>query len=80
MEAIYGSKGGVCIYTGEIRHISDNGVTFEHDINTFRGCSGAVIFLLDVQSDTVDQEYYGMAIGVHVGGLPGTEVNLGFKL
>ena len=80
MEKIYGRKGGVSIYTGTVRRLSENGKTFEHDINTFRGCSGAIIFLLDVQSDDTDQDYYGMAVGVHVGGIPSFDRNLVSKV
>ena len=78
MESIYGKKGGVSVYTGQVKRLSENGQTFEHDINTFRGCSGAVIFLLDVQADQTDQDNYGMAVGIHLGGLPSCDRNLGF--
>lgn len=80
MDKIYGKKGGVSIYTGKVQRLSDNGKTFEHDINTFRGCSGAIIFLLDVQADQTDQDYCGMAVGIHVGGLPSCDMNLGFTI
>lgn len=70
MEDIYGSKNRACIYTGEVTLISDNGETFEHDINTFKGCSGAVIFLLGHdQPESMDSALFGMAVGIHVGGL-----------
>lgn len=78
MDEIYGKKRGVSIYTGRVKRLSDDGKTFEHDINAFRGCSGAIIFLLDVQADESDRDYYGMAVGIHVGGLPSCDRNLGF--
>ena len=78
---IYGPKNRPCIYTGEVKRVSDNGETFEHDINTFKGCSGAVIFLLDVdQINSVSETYHGMAVGIHVGGLLDCQANVGFKL
>lgn len=81
MALIYGPKNRPCIYTGEVKHVSGNGRTFEHDINTFKGCSGAIIFLLDAdQSDSVDETYYGMAVGIHVGGVRDCQANIGFKL
>lgn len=81
MEEIYGSKNRVCIYTGKVALISDNGETFEHDINTFKGCSGAVIFLLDTdQPESMDSAVFGMAVGIHVGGLTDSPCNVGFKL
>jgi hypothetical protein len=77
---LYGQKFQVCIYTGQVTEISANGRTFCHSINTFKGCSGAIIFLLDQnQEDDVAAEYYGRAVGVNVGGLD-TDNNLGFLI
>ena len=82
---IYGPKGNPCIYTGSVTEVSTNDKTFCHDINTFAGCSGAVVFLLDRQPDRFgyddDQimELMGKAVGVHVGGLD-TDNNIGFLL
>jgi hypothetical protein len=43
----FGEKGKPCVYTGQIIRVSDDGKTFEHNINTFKGCAGAIVFLLD---------------------------------
>jgi hypothetical protein len=80
LEDFYGQKLQACIYTGEVTELSANGKTFCHNINTFAGCSGAVVFLLDQnQQVALDDEYHGMAVGVHVGGLDMTN-NIGFLL
>jgi hypothetical protein len=77
---VYGQKFQVCIYTGQVTEISANGQTFCHDINTFEGCSGAIIFLLDQnQPDDVAAEFHGMAVGINVGGLD-KETNIGFLI
>jgi hypothetical protein len=67
---IYGKKGEVNIYTGEIKRVVEDGLCFEHDINTFEGCSGSIVFLLDQQLDGVGvvEEDYGKAVALHVGG------------
>jgi hypothetical protein len=44
LRQIYGLQGRVNIYTGQITNVSPGKEAFEHNINTFRGCSGAVIF------------------------------------
>lgn len=76
---VYGEKFQVCIYTGEVTEVSENGKTFCHDANTFRGCSGAIIFLLD-QNQSVDAaEYRGKAVGINAGGLD-VNSNLGFLI
>lgn len=78
--ARYGPRQQACIYTGEVTEISANGKTFGHDINTFEGCSGAVIFLLDEgQPDDLDSDLYGLAVGIHSGGLDISN-NFAFKL
>jgi hypothetical protein len=80
---VYGPKHQVCIYTGEVTEVSETSETFCHSINTFEGCSGAVIFLLDQGQDAsqeVPQEVDdGMAVGIHVGGLD-SDNNIGFTL
>ena len=77
---VYGEKYKVCIYTGQVTSISANGRTFCHDINTFKGCSGAIVFLLDQnQSDDVTEECHGRAVGINVGGLD-VDNNLGFLI
>ena len=65
---LFGKDYSVSIYTGEITGISADGRVFRHDINTFRGCSGAIVFLLDKnQHGLVEEQYFGKAIGVHAG-------------
>ena len=67
---VLGEKNEVNIYTGEIKRVTDDNQCFEHDINAFCGCSGAVVFLLDQQPKGVGvlQEDHGKAIAVHAGG------------
>ena len=85
LREIFGREGRVNIYTGQIMNVSPDNTAFEHNINSFRGCSGAVIFLLDVDQEgcgVVDNDY-GKAIAVHVGGdrlSDGTIVNFAFKI
>ena len=70
LRKIFGRENRVNIYTGQITRVSPGGEAFEHDINSFRGCSGAIIFLLDSDQDGygVKSSDYGKAIAVHVGG------------
>ena len=90
-QELFGDKGKPCVYTGEILRVSEDGKTFEHNINTFKDCSGAIIFLLDKNQPvnlateaTQDGSLFGAAIGVHVGAPPdiitGANVNIGFAL
>ena len=65
---LFGNDYSVSIYTGEITAVSTDQKVFCHDINTFKGCSGAIVFLLDKNQDgLVEEQYYGKAIGVHAG-------------
>ena len=64
---IFGEDNAVSVYTGEITAVSPDKKVFRHDINSFRGCSGAIVFLLDKKQDLVGDQYYGQAIGVHAG-------------
>ncbi len=90
-QELFGDKGKPCVYTGEILRVSEDSKTFEHNINTFKGCSGAIIFLLDKNQPgdlateaAQDGSLFGAAIGVHVGAPPdiitGANVNIGFAL
>ena len=80
LETIYGPVRQACIYTGNVTEMSANGKTFGHNINTFEGCSGAIVFLLDLnQPHDVDEALYGLAVGVHSGGLDDKN-NLAFLL
>lgn len=74
---IYGPKHQVCIYMGEVTEVSEKSDTFCHSINTFEGCSGAVVFLLDQGQDAPQEVVDGMAVGIHVGGLDKNN-NIGF--
>ena len=77
---IYGSPGQACIYTGTVTEISANGKTFGHNINTFEGCSGALVFLLDRnQPNNVDETLHGLVVGIHTGGVD-DNTNLAFFL
>lgn len=65
---LFGQDFSVSIYTGEITAVSTDKKTFRHDINTFKGCSGAIVFLLDKhQNGLVEDTLHGKAIGVHAG-------------
>lgn len=56
LKSIYGEQGQVNIYTGEITGVSPGKEAFQHSINTFRGCSGAIIFLLDQDGYGVEKD------------------------
>ena len=58
INAIFGIADEVNFLTGTITGISETSIF--HDINSYRGCSGAVVFLLE-------GEHQGKAIAVHVG-------------
>lgn len=81
LEDVYGPKHQVCIYTGAVTEVSERSGTFCHSINTFEGCSGAVIFLLDKGQEGAPPKEVadGMVVGIHVGGLDTTN-NLAFLL
>ena len=65
---LFGPDVSASIYTGEIIRVSKDGQVIEHDINTYKGCSGAIIFLLDKnQDELVDRGDYGKAIAIHAG-------------
>jgi len=67
IKAIYGEPDVVNVYTGKITYVGDNHI--EYDINTFTGCSGSVVFLLDVdQPSPVQPNDHGCAIAIHAGG------------
>lgn len=86
LRKLFGERDSVCVLTGEITALHENPErSFEHSINTFRGCSGAIIFLLDQNQPTeAAVRHKGKAIGVHVGGKPvdsgGPPANVGFLL
>lgn len=80
MEEIYGPMFNTCIYTGEITAVHTQKLSFEHSINTFCGCSGAIIFLLDTDQVESAEGLGGKALAVHVGGHPNdnTRANVAF--
>lgn len=81
LRKIYGGKGDVVIHTGEILAVGENHI--EYDINSYGGCSGALVFLLDKnQPDSVPDTEYGKAVAVHSSGHPlsNVERNIGFIL
>jgi len=80
LERIYGQPNSVNIYTGEIMFIGDDHI--EYDINSFTGCSGATVFLLDQgQPPSVQNCDFGKAVAVHAGAHPFLATrNLGFKI
>eukprot|EP00545_Synedropsis_sp_CCMP1620_P012046 CAMPEP_0119012652 /NCGR_PEP_ID=MMETSP1176-20130426/7155_1 /TAXON_ID=265551 /ORGANISM="Synedropsis recta cf, Strain CCMP1620" /LENGTH=343 /DNA_ID=CAMNT_0006965653 /DNA_START=50 /DNA_END=1081 /DNA_ORIENTATION=+ len=71
-------EAGPHLYVGSVTKVGED--HFEHDINTFGGCSGALIVLLEGDSDLVLPTDIGCAIAVHVGHHPGMIGNLGIKL
>lgn len=76
---IYGDPTKVAIYTRQITHVSED--YFEHDMNTFQGCSGAVVFLTDRgQPDTVSTKDYKKATGVLAGNKNDLKAGIAFKL
>ncbi|CAB9506925.1 expressed unknown protein [Seminavis robusta] len=66
---VFGPDNAASFYTGEIIRISDDRRVIEHDINTYKGCSGAIIFLLDKKQPTglVNSQDHGKAIAIHAG-------------
>lgn len=83
IEEIYGKPLQRIIYTGQITRAENGERHIEYDINSFTGCAGAVVFLLDKQAPAsgVEDQDYGKAIAVHVGRHPGLlDRNFGFIL
>lgn len=69
IEEIYGKPDSVNIYTGKITYVGKQHI--EYTCNTFTGCSGALVFLLDEdQPNSVQRCDYGKAIAVHSGSHP----------
>lgn len=66
LKSIYGTQGGVKVYTGAITSVGDDFI--EYDVNTALGFSGAVVFLLDRnQPQSVRPTDYGAAVAIHAG-------------
>ena len=64
---------GVMIYTGRITRVCDQHI--EYNINTYEGCSGAVVILMERGHPD-----FGKALAVHAGYRLELGTNLGFKL
>ena len=67
----YGPARSAVIQTGVVTAVyGSNGEVFAHNINTYEGCSGSIIFLLDKDQppESVERHDYGKAIGVHAAG------------
>lgn len=70
---VYGGADEINIYTGTLTGVGQH--HFEHNLNSYRGCSGSIVFLLEGPSA-------GKAIGVHIGSpddLP-DKMNLAIKI
>jgi hypothetical protein len=66
---IYGEPNQVNIYTGEITYVGASHI--EYSFNSFTGCSGAVVFLLDQnQPESVQSCDFGHAVAIHSGAHP----------
>jgi hypothetical protein len=69
---IYGRSKKRHVYTGKITMVGTHHI--EYDINSFEGCSGAVVFLLGVEAQPSDsgvtRDDAGKAIAVHAGAHP----------
>jgi hypothetical protein len=81
IENVFGKPGVVNIYTGKILFVGTKHI--EYDMNSFTGCSGAVVFLLagEDQHNSVQMCDHGKAIAIHAGAHPTmTGRNLGFLL
>jgi hypothetical protein len=76
----FGPPGLRIIQTGVVTGVYGDGEAFSHNINTYEGCSGAVVFLLDKDqpAESVQEEDFGKAIGVHAVGY--SPLNLGMTV
>ena len=77
----YGPARVPVILTGEVKAVyGDRRQVFAHNINTYAGCSGAIIFLLDKDQppESVQDIDWGLAIGVQAAGY--THHNLGMSV
>jgi hypothetical protein len=79
LREVFGEPRQTNIYTREIKYVGTHHL--EYDINSFIGCSGAVVFLLDKkQPASVLESDWGCAIAVHAGAHTRCERNIAFKL
>lgn len=78
VDSIFG-EAGPHLYCGNVTKVG-NGY-FGHDINTYKGCSGALIVLLEPsRDDVISESDTGCAIGIHSGYSDNYMANLGFSL
>eukprot|EP00797_Seminavis_robusta_P013133 Sro2021_g311420.1 n/a (189) ;mRNA; r:5019-5585 len=80
---LFGDDYSTSIYTGQITSLSDDRKVFGHDINSYKGCSGAIIFLLDKNQAELIKNDVGKAIGIHVGGVSSStdgKINIAFTV
>lgn len=62
------------ILTGKVTAVDENMIVY--DMNSYGGCSGAIIFLLDKdQPESVRPEDTGKAIAIHTGSHPDERIN-----
>jgi hypothetical protein len=64
----------VMIYTGCITHVGAEYI--EYNVNTFKGCSGAMVIVLDERANAD----LGKVLAIHAGYQTELNTNLGFKL
>ena len=74
-EKVYGKERDVMIYTGTILEAGEDNI--EYDINTYKGCSGSAVIVLD---RTHNVEFFGEVIAVHASYNHELKTNIGFKL
>ena len=73
---ILGQKADVMIYTGVItREPKTEEDHIEYNVNTFKGCSGGIVIVMDRKHPD-----FGKAIAIHAGYSKSLKTNLGFKL
>jgi hypothetical protein len=81
LQTYFGQPNMVHVHTGCITRVSEDNSVLEHDINTFVGCAGAIVFLLDQnQNGLVDSRHFGKSIAVHVGGESTINRNFAFRI
>lgn len=71
LPTIYGLSRQICVLTGKVMAVGTE--TFTHSINTYRGCSGGAIVLLDGPDA-------GKCVGIHTGGVPGSSCNAAIRI
>jgi hypothetical protein len=70
---LFGPAGAITIYTGKITFIGEHHI--EYTVNSLKGCSGAIVFLLNYKASQ-----HGKAIAVHAGFTTALGTYKGFKL